>query len=82
MSTTPNQSFLVKQMQFRLAAAFGCILWDFGVNAKNIWAGWNNPVNAIWTPTGWRVKDQTFYYRPNWGGGAGNAHVIFHQRPL
>lgn len=75
---TPNQSFLVKQMQSRIAAAFACILWDFGCNAHAVKGAWDGDPNAaIWTPTGWRISDQTFHYRTNWDKNKGKCSVTF-----
>ena len=75
---TPNQSYLAKQMQWRMAAALGSVARDFGVNAKSVWGCWNgSPGKSTWYPTAWRIADQKFFYRPAWGGGSGGAHVVF-----
>ena len=80
MSVVPNQSFLAKQMQNRLAAAIGSILFDLGVQARprdRSWLPGGTPNDVTWYPTTWRIGKQVFYYRPNWGGGGGNANVEF-----
>ena len=76
----PNQSFLAKQMQNRMAAAIGAILFDLGVQAKprdGSWLPGGNPNEVTWYPTAWRIDKEIFYYRPNWGGGGGNSYVQF-----
>ena len=79
-SATPNQSFLAKQMQWKLAAAFSTILWDLGANvrAKNgSWDEGGNPGEVTWYPSAWRIGDQKFDYRPRKGTGGGNASLRF-----
>ena len=77
--STPNQSYLMKLMQWRLATAIGAILWDLGVNARQRANSWRQqqPNDVVWWPSAWRVRDETFHYRPNWGGGGGDAYLTF-----
>ena len=80
MAVVPNQSFLAKQMQNRMAAAIGAILFDLGVQARprdGSWLPGKNPNDVTWWPSTWRITAQQFSYRPNWGGGGGNAFVRF-----
>ena len=80
MSVVPNQSFLAKQMENRMAAAMGAILFDLGVQAKprdGSWLPGANPNDVTWWPSNWRISKQQFSFRPNWGGGSGNAYVVF-----
>ena len=77
----PNQSYLAKaDAEYRMAAAIGAILFDLGVQAKprdGSWLPGGNPNDVTWYPTAWRIDKEIFYYRPNWGGGGGNAYVQF-----
>ena len=79
MAATPNQSYLMKLMQWRLATALGAILWDLGVNARQRVNSWTRqqPNDVVWWPSAWRVLREVFSYRPNWGGGGGTASVTF-----
>ena len=77
--STPNQSYLMKLMQWRLATAIGAILWDLGVNARQRVNSWRQqqPNDVVWWPSAWRVTDEVFHFRPNWGAGGGDAAVTF-----
>ena len=77
---TPNQSFLAKQMQWRMAVALASIIWDLGSNVKRIWGAWNHGdrLNDVtWWPAAWRKTKQVFSFRPGSGGGGGECHVEF-----
>ena len=80
MAATPNQSFLAKQMQWRMAVALASIIWDLGSNVKRIWYAWNHAdkLNSVtWWPSAWRIVKQVFSFRPNSGGGGGDCSVQF-----
>ena len=62
----PNQSYLVKQMQFRIAAllAHG-LMRDLGSNitGKSSKEVYDNPGLILYYPSSWRIDDQTFSAR-------------------
>ena len=61
---TPNQSWLVKQMQNRIAGGLAYLMWDLGSNNADGGATpWRNPQNQLYYPTGWRVNSQKFYLK-------------------
>ena len=63
---TPNQSYLVKNMQFRMAAAVVVLLDDLGYDVpRRPGAYRHQPGDAIFYPTGWRKDKQTFTARPH-----------------
>ena len=62
----PNQSYLVKEMQFKIAAALaGGLMFDLGANiaAAGEHEPWNDPIKTLWTPTYWRINRQQFFAR-------------------
>ena len=82
MAITPNQSFLVKRMQWSLAAALSYIMWDLGANARRWDGSWNggpagNANKALWWPSGWRINKQQFHPRPQRGHTGGPCLVEF-----
>ena len=58
----PNQSYLVKQMQWRLSACLAPMLWELGEAAPNIPAPFA-PGDAMFYPSWWRVDRQEFRFR-------------------
>ena len=63
MRITPNQSYLVKQMQFKLSAAFAAVERGLGGNVKNKWGAWNDPNQVLFWPSAWRKDKQLFKAR-------------------
>ena len=61
---TPNQSYLAKQMQTRLAACMASVVQAVSNYARVSPTAWQVPDNVLWKPVGWRVKNQHFDYRP------------------
>ena len=61
---TPNQSFLVKEMQTTIAACLSGVVSDISGGAPYIKAPWNNPSLTLnlRQPDPWRIADQTFRY--------------------
>ena len=61
----PNQSFLVKQFQNRIAAALTALMFDLGCNVKQPRPdGWRtDPQDVLFYPTGWRKNSQKFWVR-------------------
>ena len=63
---TPNQSYLAKQMQFKIAAALASgIMRDMGANVveNNSASPWNNQSRTLFWPTLWRKDHQGFKAR-------------------
>ena len=61
---TPNQSYLAKQMQTRLAACIASVVQEVSNYARVSPSAWQVPDNVLWKPIGWRVQNQHFDYRP------------------
>ena len=62
---TPNQSYLTKNMQHRLAACLAAFVWDIRGNVVNTVPGaWGNPSASILTPSAWRVDNMVFHFLP------------------
>ena len=79
MQVVPNQSYLLKQMQFRCAAALATLLHDFGSNNRAIADAWfRQPNDTCYWPTGWRVDNEKFWLRRRDGDGrSGLAFIKF-----
>ena len=60
MAITPNQSYLVKQMQWKIAAAFGIVMNDLGGNIKTSNYAYDNPGDLLRWPVFWRKENQYF----------------------
>ena len=63
---TPNQSYLVKQMQWKLAAAFASgLMRAQGANITDAHTEkpWEDPNKVLWWPTAWRKDHQLFKTR-------------------
>ena len=60
---TPNQSYLVKQLQWRLAAAFTAVMRDIDGNVPKVDRAWDAPEKVLWWPTRWRQTYQLFKAR-------------------
>ena len=75
---TPNQSYLVKQMQWRVAAAVALILKDLGYNVTKHGPSYNDaPSGSIYYPTGWRATNQKFLVRPDAKHEHTWAYIVF-----
>ena len=75
---TPNQSFLCKNMEFRIAAALAVFLQDIGFNVANSWSAYKeNPGKTFFYPVGWRKDKQNFYARPSGSRKASTVGIIF-----
>ena len=75
---TPNQSWLVKQMQNHIAGGLAYLMWDLGSNnADGDATPWRNPQQQVYFPTGWRVNSQKFYLRRAVHNGAPIAWIEF-----
>ena len=63
---TPNQSFLLKQMQTTIAACLSGLVSDIAGGVPYIKAPWKRPAGVLnlRAPDPWRVANQTFRY---WG---------------
>ena len=75
MSSTPNQSYLVKQMQAVDAACFEATVHEISNSADWIVGAWDNVGGALQTQSAWRIDNQTFPLRPGRGASvtASNA---------
>ena len=76
---SPNQSFLTKESQYRLAAALAGFLHDIrnGVGlyaVEGVSGTYDAPEASLVHPDGWRVDDMRFVFLP---GDAWSAQVIF-----
>ena len=75
---TPNQSFLCKAMEFRIAAAVAVLLQDLGYNvAMHATAYKTSPGQACFYPTGWRKGNQDFDLRPSGSRKASTVGLHF-----
>ena len=63
MSVTPNQSYLVKMMEWKLAAAFAAVMRGLGGNIHTKQGAWNDPNKVLWWPSAWRKNHQLFKAR-------------------
>ena len=62
---TPNQSYLCKNMEFKIAAALAVLLVDLGYNVHEDSDAYNTqPNNTSYWPSGWRINNQYFHLRP------------------
>lgn len=52
---TPNQSYLMKQQQYKLAACMAAMIYDLRGNANTAPGVWNYPAAVVYPPSGWRV---------------------------
>lgn len=78
MTVTPNQSYLVKQMQWRIAAAFSDVMRDQGANIVAGWDAEADPAKVLWWSSHWRKDNQSFKVRLAWGKpGMHSPTVIF-----
>ena len=66
---TPNQSYLAKQMQTRIAACIASVVQEVSNYARVSPSAWQVPDNVLWKPIGWRIQNQHFDYRPVPGQG-------------
>ena len=67
----PNQSFLLKAMQYKVAACLSALCHVHG--GYNSWMPgvWGNPNLVVWSPSGWRKDKQEFSFKP----ASGYAYV-------
>ena len=73
---TPNQSFLVKQMEWRLAAAFAAVMRGLHGNVMDKWGAWANPSTTLFWPTAWRKDHQLFKARLQYSKSGLHASMI------
>ena len=61
---TPNQSFLLKEMQTSIAACLSGVVSDISGGAPYVKAPWRNPSETLnlRQPDPWRIGNQTFRY--------------------
>ena len=75
---TPNQSYLVKYMQWHLAAALSVLMRHQGANIKASWHAQNDPASSMLYPSEWRKSKQLFKCRIAWGKpGMHACQVVF-----
>ena len=67
MPVTPNQSYLVKQMQNRLASCLSSLIHELNGNTITRAHIWRSPETTLWYPTDWRIKRQRFTFRRDAG---------------
>ena len=60
---TPNQSYLVKQMQTTIAACLADTINQLSDGAPSVAGAWGRAHDIVHTPSGWRISDQVFHYR-------------------
>ena len=79
ITATPNQSFLCKNMEFRIAAALSLLLQDLGCNAtQRDWSSYrHNPGTSCFYPSAWRKSNQYFDVRPSGTRKASTVRVTF-----
>ena len=61
---TPNQSYLVKQMQTRIGAALGGVVYELSNGAPYVVSAWERPYQ-VGSSSAWRIADQAFKYYEN-----------------
>ena len=66
---TPNQSFLVKQMQTTMAACLSSLVHDLAGTAEWVPGVWDDPWSVLYHSDGWRVDNQKFAFRRSHGEG-------------
>ena len=61
---TPNQSYLLKEMQTTIAACLSVLVSDISGGAPYVKAPWKNPQETLnlRQPVPWRIANQTFRY--------------------
>ena len=75
---TPNQTYLAKGMEFRLAAAVAVVLADLGYNVASAGPAYQeHPGAACFYPTGWRRASQHFDVRPSGSRKASTVEIRF-----
>ena len=78
ITATPNQSFLCKAMELRIAAALAVLLQDLGFNVANHPTAYlESPTDAFFYPTKWREAKQFFSSRPSGMRKASTVGVSF-----
>ena len=75
MAVTPNQSYLVKQMQWKIAAALTVLMRDRHANVPWYAVG-KDPNSVLWWPSGWRVNEQMFKTRLGYSRAGNHASII------
>lgn len=79
MSVVPNQSYLTKQMQWKIAAALAVLMQYQGANITTKTKddkAWFHPNDILWWPSGWRKDSQVFKIRLHIGRSGLHAGVI------
>ena len=65
MTVSPNQSYVVKEMQLKLAACFAAIISEIGGSAPFIESAWKNTSRVLAPAGSWRKENQQLRF---WGG--------------
>lgn len=73
---TPNQSFLMKQMQTTVAACMSSLIHDIANTAWWVPGVWNEPFAVLDRPNAWRVGSEVFTFKSGENGRNG-ATVTF-----
>ena len=74
MTVTPNQSYLTKELQYRLAAALAGFLLDVRANVGFVTPTWDHPGSSLVPPNNWRKDNMVFTFGP---GDQYSARVKF-----
>ena len=74
---TPNQSFLTREIEYKVAACMAAMLHDQGAPIDSMPGVWRNPNLAVFAPTGWRKDAQALYFKRNQRPGRGLASITF-----
>ena len=78
ITATPNQSFLCKAMELRIAAAIAVLLQDLGYNVANHPTAYmESPTDTFFWPTKWRKEKQYFAARPSGTRKASTVGLTF-----
>ena len=75
--TTPNQSYLVKQMTSKLAACFASFLHEVNNCTEWVPAAWVKPMDVVLYPTEWRKDKMLLWFRRKAGYGGPLNSVEF-----
>lgn len=73
---TPNQSYLMKWMQWHIAAAITVLMQDQNADVPTSWHAMDKPETTLYWPTDWRVNHQRFNTR-SVRGAANHCYVEF-----
>ena len=74
---SPNQSYLVKQMQTVVASCMASMIHELADTAAWAPGVWADPHKVLWYATDWRVSNQKFTFRLNPGARNSYPSVTF-----